>query len=143
MNKYEVRLTHVKEKITFTPEEMMKRRESYYMLITSLNTVMYCIAQIGTHTLNQSHKKLFKDMHRDARYFLDNLFPKTSNTFDKEIVQDISFNNVVAATTVFALASKMPQKKIDDFIKDVEILAVKYLIDDAKSDADQGQREEL
>jgi len=108
----------VKEKIKFTEEEYQRRKEHYYMLLTSLNTVKYCIAQIDVDTLKQEHRMMFKNMKINATYFLDNIFAKASNKQDIEMLQDISFNNVAAATTLFGLISKMPQEQIDWFTEE-------------------------
>ena len=108
----------VKVKVELTKEEYQVRKEHYYMLLTSLNTVKYCIAQIGVDTLKHEHKMMFKNMQMNATYFLDNIFAKATKQQDIDILQDISFNNVAAATTVFGLISKMPQEQIDWFTEE-------------------------
>jgi hypothetical protein len=117
----------VKVKVELTEEEYQRRKEHYYMLLTSLNTVKYCIAQIGVDTLKQEHKMMFNSMKINATYFLDNIFAKASKRQDIEILQDISFNNVAAATTLFGLISKMPQEQIDWFTEEcVKLSYVAY-----------------
>jgi hypothetical protein len=120
MNKILVKRTQVK--IELTPEQLAKRKEVYYMMLTSLNTIRYCIAEIDINTLRQEHKSMFKNMQAQSHYFLDNIFSKASKKEDIEILQDISFNNVAAATTVFGLMSKMPQEEIDWFLEETEKL---------------------
>jgi hypothetical protein len=125
----------VKEKIKFTEEEYQRRKEHYYMLLTSLNTVKYCIAQIGVDTLKQEHKMMFNSMKISATYFLDNIFSKATKQQDIEILQDISFNNVAAATTLFGLISKMPQEQIDWFTEEcVKLSYVAYNRQNMKKD---------
>lgn len=114
--------TRTKVKIDFTNEQLAKRKEVYYMMLTSLNTIRYCIAEIDVNTLRHEHKSMFKNMHAQSQYLLDNIFSKASRKEDIEILQDISFNNVAAATTVFGLMSKMPQEEIDWFLEEVEKL---------------------
>ncbi len=117
----------VKVKVELTEEEYQRRKEHYYMLLTSLNTVKYCIAQIGVDTLKQEHKMMFNSMKINATYFRDNIFAKASKRQDIEILQDISFNNVAAATTLFGLISKMPQEQIDWFTEEcVKLSYVAY-----------------
>lgn len=120
MTKISVKTTKVK--IELTPEQLAKRKEVYYMMLTSLNTIRYCIAEIDINTLRHEHKSMFKNMHSQSQYFLDNIFNKASKKEDIEILQDISFNNVAAATTVFGLMSKMPQDEIDWFLEECEKL---------------------
>lgn len=120
MTKLVVKRTKVK--VELTKEQMIKRKEAYYMMLTSLNTIRYCIAEIGIDTLKQEHKLMFKNMQTQSNYFLDNIFSKASKQEDIEILQDISFNNVAAATTVFGLMAKMPQDEIDWFLEEVEKL---------------------
>ena len=108
----------VKVKIELTKEEYHSRKEHYYMLLTSLNTVKYCIAQIGVDTLKHEHKMMFKNMQMNSAYFLDNIFARATKQQDIDILQDISFNNVAAATTLFGLISKMPQEQIDWFTEE-------------------------
>jgi hypothetical protein len=111
-------VTRTKVKIDFTDEQLAKRKEVYYMMLTSLNTIRYCIAEIDVNTLRHEHKSMFKNMHAQSQYLLDNIFAKASRKEDIEILQDISFNNVAAATTVFGLMSKMPQEQIDWFTEE-------------------------
>lgn len=120
MSKLVVKRTRVK--VELTPEQLAKRKEVYYMMLTSLNTIRYCIAEIDVNTLKHEHKSMFKNMQAQAHYFLDNIFNKASKKEDVEILQDISFNNVAAATTVFGLMSKMPQDEIDWFLEETEKL---------------------
>lgn len=120
MTKISVKRTQVK--IELTPEQLVKRKEVYYMLLTSLNTIRYCIAEIDVNTLRHEHKSMFKNMHAQAQYLLDNIFSKASRKEDIEMLHDISFNNVAAATTVFGLLSKMPQEEIDWFLEETEKL---------------------
>lgn len=125
----------VKENIKFTEEEYQRRKEHYYMLLTSLNTVKYCIAQIGVDTLKHEHKMMFKNMKMNANNFLDNIFAKASKQQDIEILQDISFNNVAAATTLFGLISKMPQEQIDWFTEEcVKLSYIAYNRQNMKKD---------
>jgi hypothetical protein len=120
MTKISVKKTQVK--IELTPEQLVKRKEVYYMLLTSLNTIRYCIAEIDVNTVRHEHKSMFKNMQAQAQYLLDNIFSKASRKEDIEILHDISFNNVAAATTVFGLMSKMPQEEIDWFLEETEKL---------------------
>lgn len=120
MTKISVKRTQVK--IELTPEQLVKRKEVYYMLLTSLNTIRYCIAEIDINTLRHEHKSMFKNMQAQAQYLLDNIFSKASRKEDIEMLHDISFNNVAAATTVFGLMSKMPQEEIDWFLEETEKL---------------------
>jgi hypothetical protein len=120
MTKISVKKTQVKIKLT--PEQLVKRKEMYYMLLTSLNTIRYCIAEIDVNTVRHEHKSMFKNMQAQSQYLLDNIFSKASRKEDIEILHDISFNNVAAATTVFGLMSKMPQEEIDWFLEEVEKL---------------------
>lgn len=118
--KFEIEIhKKIEDKIRFTPEEKIARREHYFMLLTSANTIMYSIAQIGTSTLNNEHRRIFKDTHRQCRYLLDNIFTKASNNLDIQVLQDISFTNVAAATTVFGLVSKMAPEQVDWFLDEV------------------------
>ena len=115
-------LKRTKVKMVLSEEQIVKRKEVYYMLLTSLNTIRYCIAEIDVNTLKHEHKSMFKNMQAQSYFFLDNIFSKASRKEDIEILQDISFNNVAAATTVFGLMSKMPQEEIDWFLEEVEKL---------------------
>jgi hypothetical protein len=130
--RYNVKIENKFQKIEFSPEEMMRRKEAYYMLLAALNSVRYCIAEINTRTLNHEHKKMFVDMHKQTTFFLNNIFSKASKKEDIEIIQDISFNNVATITTVFGLIANMPQNVLDSFAEEVAELAVKKY-SDAKS----------
>jgi len=69
MTKISVKRTQVK--IELTPEQLVKRKEVYYMLLTSLNTIRYCIAEIDINTLRHEHKSMFKNMQAQTQYLLD------------------------------------------------------------------------
>jgi len=135
MTKLVVSSKRTKVKVELSPEQLAKRKEVYYMLLTSLNTIRYCIAEIDVNTLRHEHKAMFKSMQSQSQYFLDNIFSKASRKEDIDVLHDISFNNVAAATTVFGLMSKMPQDEIDWFLNECEkMLYVIYNRQNSKKD---------
>jgi hypothetical protein len=105
----------------FTEEEYRIRRENYFMLLTSLNTVTLCIANINADTLCDKQKKNFLKMRAQTKTFVENIYGK-GNKVKKDVMQDLVFENVAVITEVFALMSKIPPEELEWFLEETKKL---------------------
>jgi hypothetical protein len=122
-NKAKVKLEKKGSSVKFTEEERKRRGEAYYILIASLNTVRYAIAEIGVDTLAPEQKSVFKSMVTESARLLRTIYGHNNEKIKADILQDISFENVAAFTEVFRNVSRIPPEEIEWFTNEVNKLA--------------------
>ena len=93
-----------------------RKTANYWLLITALNTAKFAIVELNPDTMKMQHKQQFKMLQNAMHSFLSGLQGKASKE-DKELLNNMNFENVAALAETFGLISQIPEPQIEWFLE--------------------------
>jgi len=111
----------VQEPVVLTEDERLKRASYFYLLFSCLNCTQFAITELDPNGMKYEQKMMFKKLYNDSKNFLHYLY-RNSNNSDKELLQDMSFENITAMASVFGLMSQIPVTQVEWFIAECDKL---------------------
>jgi len=93
------------------------------MLFTSLQSSLYCIAEMEPHKLSGSLKLKYNNLRSSIVNFIKSNYSKSSKK-DIEIMEDKIFDKVAYFAELLPVITQIPSEKLEQYITDCKILAV-------------------
>lgn len=108
-----------------------------WTLIVCLNTVRYCIRQMSKSTNKNSHTgKIMKQLFLWSGKFL-NMGQRHASKEDKELLSNLSHENVAAIAETVAIISAIPPDSIDWFCDRVNHIAKGIILNPENQDENE------
>jgi len=86
--------------------------QNIWLLLGSLKTAKYAIAQFEPNKLKFEMKKRFLDLRAAINLFV-NTFEKAANPDERELLNTTSYENVGAVAELIAMAITLPESQIE------------------------------
>lgn len=98
--------------------------QNIWLLLGSLSTAKYAIAQFEPSKLKFEMKKRFLDLRTAINLFINN-FEKAANHDERELLNDSTYDNVAVIAELIAMASTLPQDKSEWYLQECKQLLFK------------------
>lgn len=102
-------------------EKVNEMTAKIWMLIGSLNTSLFAIAQMEPRKMNHMMKKRHNDLRAAIKLFL-NSFEKAFEPKEREFLNSVSFENVASIAEVIAMAAQVPVSELDWYLDECKRL---------------------
>jgi hypothetical protein len=95
--------------------------QNIWLLLGSLKTAKYAIAQFEPNKLKFEMKKRFLDLRAAINLFV-NTFEKAANPDERELLNTTSYENVGAVAELIAMAITLPESQIEWYLDECKKL---------------------
>lgn len=96
-------------------EKVNELTAKIWLLIGSLNTSLFAIAQMEPRKMNYLMKKRFNDLRTGIKLFL-NTFENSFDQREKEFLNSVSFDNVGAIAELIAMCAQVPSDELEWYL---------------------------
>jgi hypothetical protein len=92
-----------------------------WLLIGSLNTAQFAIAQFEPRKMKFEMKKRFNDLNNSIKFFLNN-FDRAISQNEKEILETNTFDNIAVVAELIAMTTTLPESQQEWYLNECKKL---------------------